>query len=667
MNYNDLLTRLNAPDASSDRLLDESRSPDLTLWVEHPDLYLAFCEKLIAQGHPSRALELAREGESYLKDNSSLLFRMALAANRGGNPRYAQTLLKPLLAMALREDGAVPPDIDTALRVDIVSLHASILKQRSVNETALAGESALWYERAADLPKARCLPDAGTFPLINAATMWRIAGDEAKSRQLADETLERLGGISADRIEADIWLMATLGEAYLLLGQHAEAIDWYQKAVRNAMSQNAVGTIGSIRKNYQRLKDTGAAADSVFLDTYLGSTVVFSGHLVDSPERRAAGLPPRFPNDEKLLDAVQAAIRDKLEEMNAKVGFCSLGCGGDILFAEEMLARGAELHVVLPFAQHDFRRTSVNFGQEAAAWRRWARRFDEILNRLPEASIHSATTEPFLGSEGLWSLSNSVIQGLTVLRARERVSEPKALLLVDRSLEGKTGGTIAFGEAWAKAGHICEEIDLKRLRELSWKQAAAPKERPAAPVPSSKLSRPIKSMVFADVAGFSGIPEWELPAFLGAYGDYLRKLFASPVGKNATYANTWGDGLYVVFDNAVSAAEFAVELIEPRQMPALDWASFGLGEAVPIRVGLHTGPVFELPDLFQGRPGYWGQHVNRAARIEPVTVRGCAYTSETFAALLTVEANDRFVIESVGVHSLAKEYDRCRLYRVERK
>jgi class 3 adenylate cyclase len=115
------------------------------------------------------------------------------------------------------------------------------------------------------------------------------------------------------------------------------------------------------------------------------------------------------------------------------------------------------------------------------------------------------------------------------------------------------------------------------------------------------------------------------------------------------------------------AADFAVELIEPRQIPPLDWASFGLGETIPIRVGLHTGPVFELRDLFQSRPGYGGQHVNRAARIEPVAVRGCVYASETFAALLTVEARDRFVIESVGIQSLAKEYDRCRLYRIERQ
>jgi len=173
-------------------------------------------------------------------------------------------------------------------------------------------------------------------------------------------------------------------------------------------------------------------------------------------------------------------------------------------------------------------------------------------------------------------------------------------------------------------------------------------------------------MLFADVAGYSRIPEWRLPAFLTAYGDFLRAVFGSAVGRAAVYANTWGDGLYVVFDTVAEAASFAVELVEPSRGPVPDWVAFGLGPTNPMRVGLHTGPVFELKDLFQGRSEFAGQHVNRAARIEPVTVRGCAYASEPFAALLTMQASGRFTVETVGVHSLPKDYDRCALYRVQR-
>ena len=60
---------------------------------------------------------------------------------------------------------------------------------------------------------------------------------------------------------------------------------------------------------------------------------------------------------------VECAIKDALKRLNAVIGFCSLGSGSDILFAEKMLERdGAELHVVLPFDLDDFRLTSVDYG-----------------------------------------------------------------------------------------------------------------------------------------------------------------------------------------------------------------------------------------------------------------------------------------------------------------
>jgi hypothetical protein len=44
-----------------------------------------------------------------------------------------------------------------------------------------------------------------------------------------------------------------------------------------------------------------------------------------------------------------------------------------------------------------------------------------------------------------------------------------------------------------------------------------------------------------------------------------------------------------------------------------------------------------------------------------------AYTSEQFAALLALEPGQDFVCEYIGVESLAKEYDRCPLYRLARR
>jgi len=43
------------------------------------------------------------------------------------------------------------------------------------------------------------------------------------------------------------------------------------------------------------------------------------------------------------------------------------------------------------------------------------------------------------------------------------------------------------------------------------------------------------------------------------------------------------------------------------------------------------------------RVNYFGAHVSRAARIEPVTPEGCVYVTETFAAFLGLE-------HGIGIH-----------------
>jgi tetratricopeptide (TPR) repeat protein len=665
MTFEDIIARLNHPGVPVDRLLDETRAPDLSVWREHPELYPAFVRRLLEQGHPGRALELGREGQAHLSDNLRLRYLLALAAARGGGTRYAEALLAPLLSLATDPAGP-PPGMDDALRIDVIALQGRLLKDRSEREPALAADSARWYERAAG---AAPNPEAAVFPLTNAATMWRVAGDAARSESLASEVARLVGGRAEEAASAgNLWPAASLGEALLLLGRHDEAIHWYRRAVEVANQRGDVGNLVSLRNNLRRLKAVGATAESAFLDEQLGRVVVFSGHLLDSPERRASGAPPRFPRQPALVSAVESAIREKVEALNAKVGYCSLGCGGDILFAEAMLDRGAELHVVLPFGQQDFRRTSVDFGQDAAEWRGWRRRFDSILDRVERESksrVHYVTHEPYLGSRELFEFANTVLQGLAVLRSRERASEPAALVLIDRSSADSAGGTADFTATWVGAGYRAEEINLAAIR-AAHPAGTLPQEAPAPPPVLSALARPVKAMLFADVAGYSAIPEWQLPAFLTAYGQRLRELFGSAVGKAAVYANTWGDGLYVVFDRAADAAAFALELVEPTSGRSPDWSAFGLGPTNPMRVGLHTGPVFELRDLFQGRSEFAGQHVNRAARIEPVTVRGCAYASEPFAAMLTMHTPGRFAVETVGVHSLAKNYDRCPLYRIQR-
>ncbi len=658
-----ILERLIQPGTSAEQLLDESRWCDEKLWEGNATLYRAFTEKLISQGHPARALELAREGHKALRDDIELQYLLVLAARRGGNPRYALALLEPLLPKAKDPKSTLP----VKLRVDIVALQGGILKHQSRTDPTLLADSAQWYELAAGLPGAAEMPDKGTFPLINAATVWRLAGQRDRSRTLAREVIQRSAQI--DLTKADpVWYPATLGEAHLLVEEYESSTAYYVKAIEAARSLDRLGELAAVRANIELLRMAGVTANPALLDMQLGSVVTFSGHMIDSPERSKAGHSPRFPNSPELIDAVAGEIRRKLDDLNAKVGFCSLACGGDLLFAQAMLARHAELHLILPYDEHDFLRTSVNFGQSTGPWRKWRAMFDDVLDRVPASRVRYATQEPFLGSNELYQFSNCVRQGLTVMRARERTSLPQAIVLQDSSMIGQSGGARDFAKAWTDSGYVIHEIDLGPLRTQHYVPSfeRQPPATFAQPPAVSTLPRPVKSLLFADIQGFSKIPEWQFAKFLGEFGSFLRELFGSPIGEAATYANTWGDAIYAVFDSVADAAAFALELLEPTVATPPNWSEYEMGTGSPFRVGLHSGPVFELPDIQQGRSAFSGQHASRAARIEPATMRGCAYASEPFAALLTMEGDERFHIESAGIHALAKNYDRCQLYRIDR-
>src|SRR5262249_55916936 len=146
--------------------------------------------------------------------------------------------------------------------------------------------------------------------------------------------------------------------------------------------------------------------------------------------------------------------------LNAVAGYCSAACGSDILFAERMLARGAELHVVLPYDRDDFYRTSVDFGrEEMSAWRE---RCDRVLELATE--VHYATREPFLGDEVLLEFVNAVIHGLATARARQLDLEPHALGVLDPAAAPHVGGTADFLQRWAAGGGESRVIDLGALR-----------------------------------------------------------------------------------------------------------------------------------------------------------------------------------------------------------
>ena len=86
--------------------------------------------------------------------------------------------------------------------------------------------------------------------------------------------------------------------------------------------------------------------------------VLFSGHMIDAPGREK----PRFPPDRVPVAA--GAIASALADLDVGAGdlsICGGACGGDLLFAEAALARGARLELYIPFEEPTFLEKSVDF------------------------------------------------------------------------------------------------------------------------------------------------------------------------------------------------------------------------------------------------------------------------------------------------------------------
>ena len=93
-------------------------------------------------------------------------------------------------------------------------------------------------------------------------------------------------------------------------------------------------------------------------DTEPRKVLLFSGHMIDAPDRKA----PRFPPDKQsVARAAIAALLAQLDAGPQDLAISSAACGGDLLFAEAALARGTRLELYLPFDLATFARESVDF------------------------------------------------------------------------------------------------------------------------------------------------------------------------------------------------------------------------------------------------------------------------------------------------------------------
>jgi class 3 adenylate cyclase len=476
----------------------------------------------------------------------------------------------------------------------------------------------------------------GYYPGINAAAVGLLLGFNHEAFSLA-----RRAAVLAEKVPIpDYWSIATLGEAALILGDLDGARACYLAAQQHP---HDAGQRASTRRQ-ARLIASHLHGDSTLLDDcfHIPPVLVFAGHLTDAADR----LTPRFP--ESMVDAVDSNLRSALARLQPTIGFASAARGGDLLFIEALQERGADVRVILPLELDVFRAVSVTGGAPY-----WDKRFEAALHDLPVtiANNHSSAADGIAFEYG-----TRILIGHARLCARQLDTPLHVIALWDGKVGDGHGGT-----AWAiahllRCGASVENIYPGREGPIE--------EVPAAsPIPRGD-GRRIHAMLFSDCKGYSKLREEQIglytQQFLAGVArliDHLRETHqAAPI-----VANTWGDGLFLVFEDVRAAGCFALALRDGIRRRA---AALGLPPEIRVRIGLHAGPVLPFVDPVTGRDNFAGGNVAFAARIEPIAAENQVCVSEPFAALAADAGLDEFQFDYLGVTAFAKGFGAFPLYQL---
>ena len=184
--------------------------------------------------------------------------------------------------------------------------------------------------------------------------------------------------------------------------------------------------------------------------------LLFSGHMIDAPERRE----PRFPPDKEEIaaHAIAATLR-KIEVGAQDLGICGGACGGDLLFAEACLARGAVLELYIPFEKETFLAKSVDFADA-----RWRDRFHAVTS---QATLHVMPDElgPLPSSEDPYERNN-----LWMLKSADPFrGTTKFAFITLVEWAGRRRARVAPGTLWRKWGArriTIYWLDTRQLWEL---------------------------------------------------------------------------------------------------------------------------------------------------------------------------------------------------------
>jgi len=439
--YDDRATRIEIArndGRPEDILVLADEAPATPLRVE---AHLTAGEALRHMGHFKFALEQFELALEFAPDNHEAARQRGVCLQRSGRTDEARAAYKRLIERDAEDVGAweLLGRLDKEEWISAWRLpgHApEEMRADATYEEAQLREAIRSYSMAFRICPSHYLSG------INAVMMMQVYRDLTGDARYAEEVAVMSGGVAwaatCERQEANrYWALANLGGLAILNENPAavgaayrEAIvhvdnDWLalesthgQLAVLADLgfrSDNVRMAMSTLERAMQRIRspDDEWRPDKVFL---------FSGHLIDSPDRAE----PRFPADKEGIAAT--GIGQTLDALGAgpdDLAIAQGGAGGDILFAEACLARGVRFQMLLPLAEPEFIESSILPSADGENWRRRyfalrdqlalpVRVMPDILGPLPR-DRDGRPMNPFERCN-LWLLYSALTQGIDRVR-----------------------------------------------------------------------------------------------------------------------------------------------------------------------------------------------------------------------------------------------------------
>jgi class 3 adenylate cyclase len=289
-------------------------------------------------------------------------------------------------------------------------------------------------------------------------------------------------------------------------------------------------------------------------------------------------------------------------------------------------------------------------------------RFEQCLAKA--RSVTYATESEYLGDEMLFAYASQLAMGLALLRAQNLESHALQLAVWDGEETGGRAGTSVDVRTWIDRGRHSEIVAIDQTK-LS---GTRPPSHPVGSEDGSRVltawkygdvTRELHAIMFGDVVGFSHVPERLLPVFQKSFMGKISETL-DRYGRQVLYRNSWGDAVYAILDTPEAGARCALDI--QTALKELNMRQLGFTHPLELRLAVHYGPIFRGRDFLTKSETFFGAHVTRAARIEPVTPPGEVFVTEAMAAALALSSAASVRPEYVGNTQLAKNYGSLRMY-----